>query len=305
MKAKNANWLFLTIIIVHFMTVFVLMAAGNIDDIGMVANSLISEGIIVAPALLFLFPGCIVHKQSLNRMLGFHRIRFSTGLLIVLFTALLSPLITLVNAVTMLYTENTVAEMSPDILNVPFPVMLVIIGIFAPLCEEFVFRGIIFHSYRRTQAGIWPVIVSALLFGLMHLNLNQAAYAFIIGIGLALLVDATGSLWSSIVFHMVFNSTEVVMMYLADSIAPNVLANETTSHDEIMMAIAVYMVIALISTALAGCVLVLIAKNENREKMLAVSVKGNIKGQARLVSVPLVISVIICAACMCLSELII
>ena len=139
----------------------------------------------------------------------------------------------------------------------------------------------------------------------MHLNLNQAAYAFIIGIGLALLVDATGSLWSSIVFHMVFNSTEVVMMYLADSIAPNVLANETTSHDEIMMAIAVYMVIALISTALAGCVLVLIAKNENREKMLAVSVKGNIKGQARLVSVPLVISVIICAACMCLSELII
>jgi heme/copper-type cytochrome/quinol oxidase subunit 2 len=103
---------------------------------------------------------------------------------------------------------------------------------------------------------------------------------------------------------MVFNSTEVVMMYLADSIAPNVLANETASHDEIMMAIAVYMVIALISTALAGCVLVLIAKNENREKMLAVSVKGNIKGQARLVSVPLVISVIICAAYMCLSELI-
>ena len=304
MKAKNANRLFLTIIIVHFISIFALLAIGVLDSLGMVSNSLVSEGIIVIPTLFFMIPYCVSCKSGINRIIGFHRIKVSTAFFIVLFMMLLSPLITLVNAVTMLYTDNTVAEMTPEILNVPFPLMLLLIGVFAPVCEEFVFRGIIFHSYRRTQAGIWPVILSALLFGLMHLNLNQSAYAFVIGLGLALLVDATGSIWSSVLFHVVFNSSEVILMYVADSMMPDVFTSSIASNDDMMIMIAVYMVLALISTALAGCVLVRIAKNENREPMLAVSIKGNIKGQAHLVSVPLVISVVICVIYICLLQII-
>ena len=303
MRAKNANRLFLTIIIVHFLTVLVISFTGFMSDIGMVSDSVISESIIVVPALLFMMPGCKSCKTNFGRMLGFHRIKLSTALYVILFVILLSPLITLINAFTMLYTDNTVAEMTPEILEVPFPLMLFIIGIFAPFCEEFVFRGVIFHSYRRTQAGIWPVVLSALLFGLMHLNFNQAAYAFVIGIGLALLVDATGSIWSSILFHTVFNSFEVIVMYAADSLMPGALSEAESTTGEITQIIAVYMVLALISTALAGCVLVLIAKNENRLQMLEVSVKSKIKGQAHLVSVPLVISVVICIAYMIMYQM--
>ncbi len=53
MKAKNANRLFLTIIIVHFISIFALLAIGVLDSLGMVSNSLVSEGIIVIPTLLF------------------------------------------------------------------------------------------------------------------------------------------------------------------------------------------------------------------------------------------------------------
>ena len=51
MKAKNANRLFLTIIIVHFISIFALFAIGVLDSLGMVSNSLVSEGIIVIPTL--------------------------------------------------------------------------------------------------------------------------------------------------------------------------------------------------------------------------------------------------------------
>ncbi len=301
MKAKNANWLFLTIIFVHFGAVFLIYAMGW-TDITLVTNCLVSEGIIMVPALLFLLPHAAENNGKINPLLGFHRIKGSTVLLIILFLMLISPLVTLINAITMLFTDNTVAEMTPEILQLPFPVMLFFIGILAPLCEEFVFRGLIFHGYRRTQAGIWPVIMSALLFGLMHLNLNQAAYAFVIGIALALLVDATGSIWSSVIFHMVFNSSEVCLLYFAAAEIPDMLKEQYT-HDTLMVAIAVYMVIALISTSLAACVMVLIAKNEHREQMLAVSVRSDIKGQAPLVSAPLVIAIVICLAYMCWMQL--
>jgi membrane protease YdiL (CAAX protease family) len=294
MKAKRANWLFLTIIFVHFgVLLFIYML--RVADISMVTDSLLSEGIIMIPALLFLIPEAAgtEGKNGIGQALGFRKIKGSTLLLVILFMILMSPLVTLVNAFTMLYTDNEVADLTPEILKLPFPVMLFLIGIFAPFCEEFVFRGLIFHGYRKTQAGIWPVIISALLFGLMHLNFNQAAYAFVIGIALALLVDATGSLWSSVAFHMVFNSAEVCLIYFAGAEIPEML-NEQYTHDTLMTAIAVYMILALISTALAACVMVLIAKNEHRERELAVSVKSDIKGQAPLVSAPLIIAIVIC-----------
>ena len=55
MKAKRANWLFLTIIFVHFgVLLFIYML--RVADISMVTDSLLSEGIIMIPALLFLIP---------------------------------------------------------------------------------------------------------------------------------------------------------------------------------------------------------------------------------------------------------
>ena len=46
------------------------------------------------------------------------------------------------------------------------------------------------------------------------MNLNQASYAFFIGVFFALLTRAAGSLWPAILAHVSFNSFEVCLMYL-------------------------------------------------------------------------------------------
>lgn len=330
MTSKKANWLFLTIILVHIGTVLFLLFGGENITIGIVANFFLSEGILMVPALLFLL--LFGRKEDGTEGLGgnaaavppmFRRVKLSTLLMTMLCTVLIMPLVTVLNALTMFFTDNAVAALQGEILDMPFPVMLFMIGIFGPFCEEFVFRGIMYRSYRKS-AGIGAVLLSAFSFGLMHMNFNQALYAFGIGIFLAFLVEAAGSLWASVCCHMFFNSCQVVLMYLSGKLLNSVYgqavseAAEEITEQELMAVLSVYLVIAAVTTPIAVCVIVWIVKNEGRQEAVKAMLSGlpgkkirpdapgqtgEVYGQEKhryLLSAPLVVAVVLCLGYMSL-----
>lgn len=292
MDSKKTNWLFLTLIMTHFSVLGILLALGEKISFGIVANCLVSELIILLPGMLFL----LGTKGSRNEKLGFHRVRLTSLLMIILFTFLCIPLITVLNLFSMLFAENAVAAMETDILEVGFWGMLFLIGVLGPFCEEFVFRGLIYRGYKKSGNTLGAILLSSLLFGLMHLNINQAIYAFVIGILLALLVEATGSLWSSVFCHMVFNSGQVCLMFLADSLQVTETAEASAAFtaDALVLGMCVYLVLAAVMTPLAVCVLVWIAGNENRREALRAIWKGGKEKKEYLVSIPLILAIVVC-----------
>lgn len=89
------------------------------------------------------------------------------------------------------------------------------LGILAPLAEEMVFRGAILRTLLNYFNGrmYWvPIIVSALLFGLIHGNMAQLLNAFLIGILLGWMYYRTESIVPGIVLHWV-NNTVAYTMY--------------------------------------------------------------------------------------------
>ena len=79
--------------------------------------------------------------------------------------------------------------------------------IMAPIGEEIVCRGLTVEYLKRTGAGFWVInVVQALLFGIMHLNLVQGAYAFLVGLICGYLVLKYKNLLASMFFHGVFNA---------------------------------------------------------------------------------------------------
>ena len=89
--------------------------------------------------------------------------------------------------------------------------------------EEFLFRGVIFGNLRpfgRTQA----VLISAMLFGLMHENVAQIFYAPTVGVVLALVYEYTGSIWCSVFIHL-FNHQYSVLQSVLYSRFTEVPAN--------------------------------------------------------------------------------
>lgn len=308
MNNKRVNWIFLSLILIDFawMACMVLsLIAGSQIFVNMpiAANLLISELLILVPALIF----ALAFKKNtrtgtLNEMLGFRKIKISSFFMVILFTFLTMPMATALNAISMLFVDNTVNAISGDVLQLPFFLMLFMIGIFGPFCEEFVFRGIIFRGYKNSGPVWWAVFWSAVLFALMHLNFNQALYAFALGMMFGLLVEATGSLWSSVIAHMIFNSQQVCMMYLAEYIVPGTYdsADVALTQDALLAAIGPYLMIAVIATPIAFCVLVWLAKNENRDGFLRIVWEHRKDKGGSFVSVPLIIAIIICLAYMSL-----
>ena len=86
-------------------------------------------------------------------------------------------------------------------------ITIVVIG---PVMEELLFRGIILRGFLARYKPVTAIIVSSLLFGLLHLNPYQFVAAMILGVIFAWLVLRTGSLWPSVFGHVLYNGYLVV-----------------------------------------------------------------------------------------------
>lgn len=79
--------------------------------------------------------------------------------------------------------------------------------IMAPVGEELVCRGLSLEYLKRAGARFWVInVVQAALFGVMHLNLVQGVYAFLVGLVCGYLMLKYRNLLASIFFHAVFNA---------------------------------------------------------------------------------------------------
>lgn len=81
-----------------------------------------------------------------------------------------------------------------------------------PIAEELLFRGVIYKRLRLLLGGcLYPaMLLSALLFGIVHANLVQFLYAGILGLLLAFLVEKTGYLYAAIFGHIAANTMAVL-----------------------------------------------------------------------------------------------
>ncbi len=98
----------------------------------------------------------------------------------------------------------------------------ILLAVLPPIFEEIAFRGILMQSLRRFGDG-FALLISALLFGLFHLNMVQAPYAFLLGLWFGYLVLRTGSLRISMVLHACINLSAGVMSILMNGMGEDML----------------------------------------------------------------------------------
>lgn len=114
------------------------------------------------------------------------------------------------------YKLNTELSFPLDNIGYLFLALLVV-GVVPAICEEFLFRGLILNGLRNYGAVI-SIGVSALLFSLMHMNLQQLPYTIILGIVLGLIVYYTKNIWLSILLHFFNNATAIFIMFFTKPI---------------------------------------------------------------------------------------
>jgi membrane protease YdiL (CAAX protease family) len=101
------------------------------------------------------------------------------------------------------------------------------IALFGPVVEELFFRGAITKALLKQYSPRRAIVISALIFGIIHFNPAQVVGAFFMGLLLAWLYYKTASLIPVILIHILNNSLSVYLSthYPADDTLPDVVDN--------------------------------------------------------------------------------
>jgi uncharacterized protein len=83
----------------------------------------------------------------------------------------------------------------------------------APLLEEMLFRGIFLRSFLPQYGERRAILLSSLLFALLHLNLYQGITAFLVGLFLGWLYARTRSLWPCVMGHAFYNMNAFIWVW--------------------------------------------------------------------------------------------
>lgn len=100
------------------------------------------------------------------------------------------------------------------------PMTILAAVILAPIGEEILCRGIVLYYGMKMAQGIgsekvsfWIAnVLQALLFGIMHGNIVQGTYAFVLGMGLGLLYRRYHSLYPAMLCHFAINFLSTFVM---------------------------------------------------------------------------------------------
>lgn len=94
------------------------------------------------------------------------------------------------------------------------PLLWIAVVIFAPIFEESFFRGFLFVGLKQSALGpTGTIILTALIFAALHglqYNLYGIATVFILGLIFGIVRLKSGSLWSTILLHSVWNLLQLV-----------------------------------------------------------------------------------------------
>lgn len=166
---------------------------------------------IIATLVAFPVVYVLFYRADVLLAKGFWRFSFRNLLSIIVIAACCGiSLNNLLSMSPLIGMSEAFAKANEDFYAGPFLTQIIGSAILTPILEELIYRAVIYTRLKRHLGVIPAVFLSALIFGLMHFNIVQFVYAFVLGIMLALFMEKSGHVYGAIVGHMTVNTISVV-----------------------------------------------------------------------------------------------
>lgn len=188
----------------------ILQSGTDSDLLSLIENCAMLSMFISAIMIILIFLSCLkITKQNIIKKINFKNIYKYIGTAIII-NIIITFIISFIpeSKYTADLTESTQIALSGS-----FWFILLTTGIFVPIMEEIIFRyGMCFQLSKINK--IYGVIISSLIFGIMHGNLIQGIYATVLGLIFAYVNIKEDNLLPSIIMHMSINSFSVLLTFL-------------------------------------------------------------------------------------------
>lgn len=92
--------------------------------------------------------------------------------------------------------------------------------VFAPFVEEIFFRGFLFQGFRQKYGWVRAMLLSSVIFAVVHLDPASLIPTFILGLVLAYLYQRSNSLWPGIILHFLVNGSSLCAVFASTRLPP-------------------------------------------------------------------------------------
>ena len=181
-------------------------------------NNYLKSGIgevlfVLLPPLIFLWIG----KYNIKDTLKLNKTRPINYLIVVFLVIFGLPVIGVLNAIALGIIRLIFGKNLPIVqIHIPdLPALLIIIliaGVFAGVCEEVLFRGLIIKGYAKLGV-VGSIALSSILFGILHRDIQKAVSTMLLGALFGFIVYRTKSVYAGIVAHFTNNTIAVLITY--------------------------------------------------------------------------------------------
>ncbi|MEI7595727.1 MAG: CPBP family intramembrane glutamic endopeptidase [Bacteroidota bacterium] len=196
---------------VFFFVLLAYIATINFIELnGNYIQTLLIDFIFAAIILVFYF----IDTKSINKLIKFNKPKRLLLIKIIIFAPLFAILVSLIAG----FLNQSIFDKSQityyeQFIDSPAPIFFSIlsIGLFPAIFEEIAFRGIVFNELTKITSIKSTIIISAILFTILHLSLLSTLWIFPIGLIFGYFRAKYRSLWYGIIGHFIYNSSIVLI----------------------------------------------------------------------------------------------
>ena len=109
--------------------------------------------------------------------------------------------------------ENPFSSTSSALSNEFILKEFILTAVLPGFCEEILHRGIVLFGGKKSNNTRFLLIISSLLFGLTHLNINQFFYAAILGFLMGHVALVSNSIFPAMIIHFMNNFLSIYFAY--------------------------------------------------------------------------------------------
>lgn len=210
---KNKS--FFKISIIYFVAITLVAILFIFGHLGLIQNDTLSSFLIqivvmfAIPLLMYTIFVSKSFKQTFSDT-GFKKISkkmilITIGLGFILYF-LNQFVASIFSSIISLFGYEKISSPTKIVLDYEFLLKEFILSCILPgICEEFLHRGIILHAGKKTTNPRYVLLISSILFGLMHLNINQFFYAAILGYLIGMVGLIIDSIFPCMIIHFMNN----------------------------------------------------------------------------------------------------
>ena len=210
---------FLIYIVINIASSFLLVSVLDYSSMDPMIYSIIGQLAMFLPLILI---GPKMFYENPKTTFSIYKISVGDVIAAIALTFAIGPITSLLSLITSIFFPNVVSTDLATAYQSPFIYSVISICIIPAVCEELIFRGVVFSGFKNLSLKK-ACILGGIIFSIAHFDPQQSLYTFAVGVLFCYIVYRTKSVFPGMISHFCLNFSQLMFSRISFLMAQYVL----------------------------------------------------------------------------------